>query len=155
MAVKIRLRRVGRTHLAVFQIVAAESNCPRDGRFIEKIGDYDPNRAFDKVILSHDKALKWLEVGAQPTETVHSIFSKEGLLLKHHLKREGKSEDEIKRAYEIWKANSDKKLNTAKEKFQAEKRKKREAWLANEKEMRKKLAEKLQSKRAQNAAPQS
>lgn len=151
MSVKLRLRRLGRSHLAYFQIVAAEARDPRDGRFIEKIGDYNPNRPFDKYVINHEVALKWLSNGGQPTETVHSIFSQEGILLKHHLRKQGKSQEEIQRAYDIWKANNDKKTAKAKEKYEAAQRKKHEEWLANEKQVRQLRAEKNQSKRAQAA----
>lgn len=83
--VKIRLARRGRKKLALYDIVIANARVPRDGRFIEKVGNYDPNGEPSKVVLKIDSILKWLANGAQPTPTVKSIFSANGVLLKNHL----------------------------------------------------------------------
>ncbi|TSJ80577.1 30S ribosomal protein S16 [Cardinium endosymbiont of Dermatophagoides farinae] len=85
MAVKIRLARCGRRHLAEYDIVIADARSPRDGRFIEKIGNYNPNTAPATVKLDEASALKWLFQGAQPTDTVRSLLSKQGVMLKKHL----------------------------------------------------------------------
>lgn len=85
MAVKIRLARCGRRHLATYDIVVADARSPRDGRFIEKIGAYNPNTAPAAVRLNEASALKWLLQGAQPTDTVKSLLSKQGVMLKKHL----------------------------------------------------------------------
>ena len=85
MAVKIRLQRHGKKNFAFFHIVVADSRAPRDGRFIEQIGSYNPNSDPATIILDFDKALNWLNVGAQPTLTVRRILSYEGVLLKKHL----------------------------------------------------------------------
>ncbi|MEF2228661.1 MAG: 30S ribosomal protein S16 [Candidatus Cardinium sp.] len=85
MAVKIRLARCGRRHLAEYDIVVADARSPRDGRFIEKIGNYNPNTAPATVQLNEVSALKWLFQGAQPTHTVKGLLSKQGVMLKKHL----------------------------------------------------------------------
>jgi small subunit ribosomal protein S16 len=85
MAVKIRLARRGRKKLAMFDIVVADSKSPRDGRFIEKIGTYNPNTNPATIALREDAAFKWVMVGAQPTETVKAMLSYKGLLFKKHL----------------------------------------------------------------------
>ncbi|AXI24244.1 ribosomal protein bS16 [Cardinium endosymbiont of Sogatella furcifera] len=85
MAVKIRLARCGRRHLAEYDIVVADARSPRDGRFIEKIGNYNPNTAPATVQLNEASALKWLFQGAQPTHTVKSLLSNQGVMLKKHL----------------------------------------------------------------------
>ena len=85
MAVKIRLARRGRKKLAMYDIVVADSKAPRDGRFIEKIGVYNPNTNPATIILKEDAAFKWVMVGAQPTETVKAMLSYKGLLFKKHL----------------------------------------------------------------------
>lgn len=85
MAVKIRLARCGRRHLAEYDIVVADARSPRDGRFIEKIGNYNPNTAPAAVKLNETSALKWLFQGAQPTDTVKNLLSKQGVLLRKHL----------------------------------------------------------------------
>jgi small subunit ribosomal protein S16 len=85
MAVKIRLARHGKKGYAFYHIVIADSRSPRDGRFIEKIGTYNPNTNPATINLDCDKALKWLNCGAQPTDTCRAILSYKGVLLKKHL----------------------------------------------------------------------
>lgn len=85
MAVRIRLARHGRKGYAFYHIVVADSRAPRDGRFIERIGSYNPNTNPATIVLDSEKALEWLNNGAQPTDTCRSILSKEGVLLKKHL----------------------------------------------------------------------
>ena len=90
MAVKIRLKRVGRHHLAQYRIVVADSHSPRDGRFIEELGTYEPKRQPAKVTLNNELALAWLEKGAQPTDTVKTLLSDAGVLAKLHEKKYSK-----------------------------------------------------------------
>jgi small subunit ribosomal protein S16 len=90
MAVKIRLKRIGRHKLAIYRIVVADSRSPRDGRFIETIGTYDPSKAETKVTLNKELAIKWLKNGAQPTQTVRNLLSKEGVLAELHKERNSK-----------------------------------------------------------------
>ncbi|UFH53038.1 30S ribosomal protein S16 [Spirosoma sp. KNUC1025] len=85
MAVKIRLARRGRKKMAMYDIVVAESTSPRDGRFIEKIGSYNPNTDPSTVVVKSDRAVYWLMVGAQPTDTARSVLSHEGLMYRKHL----------------------------------------------------------------------
>lgn len=80
MAVKIRLRRMGAKKAPFYHIVVADERCPRDGRFIEEIGYYDPTKDASAVQLDTEKAKKWLSNGAQPTDTVRSILKKQGVL---------------------------------------------------------------------------
>ncbi len=77
--VKIRLRRIGRTHRPVYRVVVADSRAPRDGSFIEVIGHYDPHTEPSTVRIDRDKALLWLSRGAKPTETVASLLTKSGI----------------------------------------------------------------------------
>lgn len=85
MAVKIRLARRGRKKRALYDIVVADARAPRDGRFIEKLGNYDPNTHPATVLLREERALQWLRKGAQPTDTARGILSSRGVLLKKHL----------------------------------------------------------------------
>ena len=85
MSVKIRLARHGRKQHAYYHIVVANSRAPRDGRFIERIGSYNPNTNPVTIDLDFDKALNWLNNGAQPTDTCRTILSHEGVLMKKHL----------------------------------------------------------------------
>lgn len=82
--VKLRLKRMGKKGAPFYRIVAADSRSPRDGRFIEQIGTYDPTKAEEKVTLDKELAKKWLSNGAQPTDTVRSILSHEGVLKEMH-----------------------------------------------------------------------
>ena len=85
MATKIRLQRRGRKSYAFYSIVIADARAPRDGRFTEKIGTYNPVAQPAQININFDKALDWLNKGAQPTDTVRSILSQKGVLLKKHL----------------------------------------------------------------------
>ena len=83
MAVKLRLKRMGSKQKPFYRIVAADSRFPRDGRFIETVGTYDPIKKDADVTIDEEKALKWLNNGAQPTDTVKSILSKKGIMTKY------------------------------------------------------------------------
>ena len=85
MATKIRLQRNGRKGYAFYSIVIADARAPRDGRFTEKIGTYNPNTNPATIDLNLDSAVQWLHNGAQPTDTARAILSYKGALLKHHL----------------------------------------------------------------------
>jgi len=85
MPVKIRLAKRGRTHLSLFDIVVADSKSPRDGRFIEKLGLYNPVANPAIVDFDEEKAFKWVMNGAQPTDTVRNILSEKGIMLRKHL----------------------------------------------------------------------
>jgi len=82
--VKLRLKRMGKKGAPFYRIVAADSRSPRDGRFIEQIGTYNPTKAEEKVTLDKELVKKWLSNGAQPTDTVRSILSHEGVLKEMH-----------------------------------------------------------------------
>ena len=83
--VKIRLARRGRKKLAMYDVVVADARSPRDGRFIEKIGTYNPLTVPASVVLNDEKAFKWLMNGAQPSDTVKAMLSYRGIMLKKHL----------------------------------------------------------------------
>ena len=84
MAVKLRLKRMGAKKRPFYRIVAADSRSPRDGKFIEEIGYYDPIKTPAEVKINEKVALKWLNNGAIPTDTVRNLFSKEGIMKKFH-----------------------------------------------------------------------
>lgn len=91
MAVKLRLKRMGSKAKPFYRIVAADSRSPRDGRFIEVVGTYNPIAASDQVKIDEEKALKWLNNGAQPTDTVRNLLGKNGTWTKFKTdKKEGK-----------------------------------------------------------------
>jgi small subunit ribosomal protein S16 len=85
MAVKMRLQRFGKKGQPVYHIVVADGRSPRDGRFIEKIGVYNPVTQPAEITIDIEKALHWINAGAQPTDTVNAILSFKGVLLKKHL----------------------------------------------------------------------
>ena len=82
--VKLRLKRLGSKKAPTYRIVAADSRSPRDGRIIDTVGLYNPTTNPVTVRLDEEKALKWLKDGAQPTDTVRDIFSKQGIMKKYH-----------------------------------------------------------------------
>ncbi|WP_273234961.1 30S ribosomal protein S16 [Ileibacterium valens] len=88
--VKLRLRRMGKKGQPFYRIVAADSRSPRDGKFIQEIGTYNPVKADAPVTLDKDAALEWLKKGAQPSGTVRSILSKEGVMTAYHEYKLGK-----------------------------------------------------------------
>ena len=123
MATKIRLQRHGRKRYAFYPIVVADSRAPRDGRFIERIGSYNPNTNPATISLDFDRALYWVETGAQPTDTVRSILSKEGVMLMKHfnggVKKGAFSKEEAERRFNAWKADRAKVADAAQAKADA------------------------------------
>lgn len=111
MAVKIRLARRGRKKMAMYDIVIAESTSPRDGRFIEKIGSYNPNTDPSTVVLKSERAVYWLMVGAQPTDTARSVLSHEGIMYRKHLQvgvnKGAISQEQADEKYSTWKDEKD------------------------------------------------
>ena len=92
MAVKIRLTRIGRHKDPFFRIVAADSRFARDGRYIEQIGYFDPDKGVENAVIDEELALKWLKAGATPSDTVKAMFSRKGLLAKHAGEKAPKAE---------------------------------------------------------------
>ena len=122
---------MGKKRQPIYKVVAAEVRSPRDGKYIEAIGTYNPKTEQASVELIEDRALYWLGCGAQPTETVKNLLSKEGILLKRQLLKEGLSEEAISAKMEEWgkiqESSLDKKKvkaeKKAKDKAEAEKKK--------------------------------
>ena len=156
MATKIRLQRHGRKGYAFYSIVIADVRAPRDGKFTEKIGTYNPNTNPATVDLNFERALHWVECGAQPTDTVRNILSEEGVLLMKHLKggvRKGAFDEAAAQAkFEAWKQEKAAKAAKAADKTAAEKKAAAAARLEAEKEVNKKIAEKVAEKKAAAAA---
>ncbi|MDE5551353.1 MAG: 30S ribosomal protein S16 [Bacteroidaceae bacterium] len=156
MATKIRLQRHGRKNYAFYSIVIANAQAPRDGRFIEKIGTYNPNTNPATIDLNFERALYWVLVGAQPTTTVHSILSKEGVYLKKHLlggvKKGAFDEAAAETKFSAWKAEKEAKAQKAADKMAADKVADKKARLAAEKKVNEALAAKIAEKKAATAA---
>ena len=106
MPVKIRLQRHGKKGKPFYWIVAADSRAKRDGRFLEKLGTYDPNKNPAIIDLDIDGAVKWMENGAQPTDTARAILSYKGAMLKKHLaggvKKGAFTEEEAEKRFQAW-----------------------------------------------------
>jgi small subunit ribosomal protein S16 len=83
--VKIRLRRTGAKGQPSYRVVVADSRCPRDGRFIEIIGHYNPRREPSEIVIDRDKALAWIAKGAQPSDSVHSLLARVGIVERRPL----------------------------------------------------------------------
>ena len=119
MATKIRLQRGGRKSYAFYSIVIADVRAPRDGKFTEKIGTFNPNTNPATVDLNFDRALYWVETGAQPTDTVRNILKGEGVYLMKHLKGGVKKgafdEAEAQKRFDAWKAGKDQQSNAVRE----------------------------------------
>ena len=127
MSVKIRLARHGRKKYAYYHVVVADSRAPRDGRYIERIGSYNPNTDPASIDLGLDKALKWLNNGAQPTDTARAILSYKGVLMKKHLlegvKKGAFDEEEAERRFQKWQDEKDAKIRAKKERLISDKTK--------------------------------
>ncbi|MFI3331001.1 MAG: 30S ribosomal protein S16 [Rikenellaceae bacterium] len=111
MPVKIRLARAGKKGYAFYHIVAADSRAPRDGKFIEKIGTYNPNTNPATIDLSFEKALDWLQKGAQPTDTCRAILSYKGVMMKKHLmggvSKGAFTEEQMEEKFQKWMSEKD------------------------------------------------
>ncbi|MHB9143387.1 MAG: 30S ribosomal protein S16 [Paludibacter sp.] len=152
MPVKIRLQRHGRKGYAYYHIVIADSRAPRDGKFIERIGSYNPNTNPATIDLKFEKALHWLQVGAQPTDTTRNILSSEGVLMKKHLlegvKKGAFDEAEAEKRFEAWKTTKESNVVKTKEQLAAEKQTEMKARQKAEAEVNKTKAAEVAKKKA-------
>ncbi len=114
MPAKIRLQRHGRKFQAIYSIVVADSRAPRDGKFIESLGQYNPNSNPATIVLDFNKALEWLQKGAQPTDTCRAILSYKGVLYKKHLldgvKKGAFDEAEAEKRFQAWMTEKEQKI---------------------------------------------
>ena len=160
MAVKIRLQRHGKKNFAFFHIVVADSRSPRDGRFIEQLGSYNPNTDPATIILDGERALAWLNVGAQPTLVTRRILSYEGVLLRKHLQKGVEkgaiTQEQADQKWNDWKAQRDAKIKAKKEGLVKDAAEKAKAALAKKAEelaeAQRKAAEEAAAKAAEEAA---
>jgi len=125
MATRIRLARHGRRNRPFYHIVVADSRAPRDGRFKERLGYYNPLTDPATIKLDFDRALYWVQVGAQPSDTVRSILSNEGVMLKKHLlkgvRKGALTEEEAEQKFQQWKEEKEKKQEQRRAKIQEDK----------------------------------
>jgi small subunit ribosomal protein S16 len=118
MPVKIRLKRRGRKKLAMFDVVVADSRSPRDGKFIERIGTYNPNTDPATIELNEEKAFDWVMKGAQPSDTVRAMLSYRGILLKKHLQigvlKGAITQEDAEKKFDAWVNQKDKAIENKK-----------------------------------------
>jgi small subunit ribosomal protein S16 len=156
MAVKIRLARHGKKGHAFYHIVVADSRAPRDGKFIEKIGTYDPNTDPATVEINFDRALDWLNKGAQPTETSRAILSYKGVLLRKHLdggiKKGALTPEVAEQKFQAWIADKKLKISTKKNLLDKVKNEHSRTRLSEEIRVKEFKAEEVAKKRAALAA---
>ena len=156
MATKIRLQRGGRKSYAFYSIVIADVRAPRDGKFTEKIGTFNPNTNPATVDLNFERALYWVEAGAQPTDTVRNILSGEGVYLMKHLrggvKKGAFDEAAAQKKFDAWKADKQKGLDTVRESEAKAKAEAAAKELEAEKKVNEAIAKKVADKKAAEAA---
>ena len=156
MATKIRLQRNGRKSYAFYSIVVADERAPRDGKFTEKLGTYNPNTDPATVDLNFERALHWVLVGAQPTDTVRNILSREGVYMKKHLlggvAKGAFDEAAAEAKFNAWKENKQSGLDALKAKQEEAKKADAKARLEAEQKVNEEIAKKVAEKKAAEAA---
>jgi len=124
MAVKIRLQRHGKKDSAFYHLVVADGRAPRDGKFIEKLGVYNPNSDPATIDIDFDSTLNWLMKGAQPTDTCRAILSYKGVLMKKHLlegvKKGALTDAQVEQKFNKWLADKEGKIGGKKERLSSE-----------------------------------
>lgn len=139
MAVKIRLQRHGKKGKPFYWVVAADARTKRDGRYLEKIGTYNPNTNPATIDISVDRAVDWLQKGAQPTDTARNLLSEIGAMLKNHLvngvRKGAHSEEDVETKFAAWVADKENRLEVAKNKVAKGKADAKAKALAAEKEI--------------------
>lgn len=152
MATKIRLQRGGRKSYAFYSIVIADARAPRDGRFTEKLGTYNPNTNPATVDLNFERALYWVECGAQPTDTVRTILKNEGVYLMKHLKGGVKKgafdEAAAQQKFEAWKKAKENGYEAVRQTAAQAKKDAQAKELAAEKAINEAIAKKVAEKKA-------
>ena len=137
MPVKIRLQRHGKKGKPFFWVVAADSRAKRDGKFLEKLGSYNPNTNPATIDLDVDSSVKWLQNGAQPTETAKRLLSYTGVLLKNHLaggvRKGALTEEQAEEKFNAWVEEKASKIDAKKENLSKADEKARKEALAAEK----------------------
>ena len=159
MAVKIRLQRHGKKGHPIYWMVIADERSKRDGKYIEKIGSYDPNTNPATIELDFDSSIKWLEKGAQPTNTAKAILSYEGVLLKKHLnlgvKKGAFTEEEAKKRFDEWKKEKSAKIQKKIEDLASTLESNKKEARKREEEYSQKRAEDSKAKKEAKAAEES
>lgn len=157
MPVKIRLALRGRKKAAMYDIVVADSRAPRDGRFIEKLGTYNPQTNPATINFNLDKAFDWVMKGAEPTETVRAMLSYRGILYKKHLQigvnKGAITQEQADAKFQEWSESKEAKITGKKESLSQKKADARKAALAAEAKVNEARAEAIRKKAAEAEAP--
>jgi small subunit ribosomal protein S16 len=155
MPVKLRLQRFGKKDTAFFHIVVADGRAPRDGAFIEKLGTYNPTTNPATIDVNFDKALAWLEKGAQPTDTCRAILSYKGVLYKHHLlggvKKGALTAEQAEAKFQKWIGEKESKVSSKKDRLSTASEQAKAKKFAEEKAAKESKAAKIAAK--QTVAP--
>lgn len=160
MATKIRLQRHGRKGYAFYHVVVADSRAPRDGKFIERLGSYNPNTNPATIDLNFERALYWVSTGAQPTDTARTVLSSEGVLMMKHLlegvKKGAFTTEQAEVKFNTWKQGKEASVNAAKvslkDAARADLKSRMEAEVEANKAKAEAIAQKLAAARAEEAA---
>jgi small subunit ribosomal protein S16 len=156
MSVKIRLTRHGKKGYAFYHIVVADSRAPRDGRYIERLGVYNPNTNPASVEFDFDRALDWLQKGAQPSDTCRSLLSEKGVMIKKHLlegvKKGAFTADVAEQRFQTWLKDKEAKLQADKDKTVKEKEAEKKQRLEAEAKVKEAKAQAIAKKLADEAA---
>jgi small subunit ribosomal protein S16 len=149
LAVKLRLRRIGKKKQPIYKIVAADARSPRDGKFLESVGLYNPLTNPHTLEFKEERVLYWLGVGAQPTDTVMSLLRQKGITLKRELTKKGLSDEKISEELEKWS-----KLKEAKSKSAPARKKRKAASKENSGEETKESTAEVTGAASEENAPQ-
>ena len=153
MPAKIRLQRQGRKFQAIYSIVVADSRAPRDGKFIESLGQYNPNTNPATIVLDFNKALEWLQKGAQPTDTCRAILSYKGVLYKKHLlegvKKGAFDEAEAEKRFQSWMTEKEQTIQAKRDKIKTTKDSLEKNRLEEESKIKEARAEEIAKKRSE------
>ncbi len=152
MSTRIRLQRHGRKRRAIFTIVVADQRSKRDGRYIEKIGQYNPNTNPATIDLQFDRALDWMMKGAQPSDTARAILSYKGVMMKKHLlegvRKGALTEEQVEEKFNAWLEEKENRIQSKRENLSKAEEAERKARLEAEAEANKKRAEAIAAKNA-------
>jgi len=159
MSTKIRLQRQGRKKRAFFHIVVADSRAPRDGRFIEKIGTYNPITNPATINLNLESSVKWLMTGAEPTDTARAILSYKGAMYKKHLQvgvvKGSITQEQADAKFAAWMEEKDNRIQTKRDKLANDKNSKRSDALKAESAKREAIAAKVLAKTSEVVVEES
>ena len=159
MPVKIRLARRGRKFSKIYSIVVADGRAPRDGKYIETLGQYDPNTNPATIVLDFDRSLEWLQKGAQPTDTCRAILSYKGVLYKKHLmegvKKGAFDEAEAEKRFETWMKEKEGKIQAKVDRLQNESDSEKKERLAAESKVREERALEIEKQRSELVAKEA